>query len=641
MMTGVYSRAVGPFFILQNPINLMPSFLRRLLLLMLLGLLEALPAHAQLGAFVVTDDTQRYELARDLEYIEDPSWTMTLEEAMSPQNQAHYKAAHTKGDVNFRFSHSAYWLRFKVIAATETPQDWLLEIRFPPLDRVEIYVPDGWGNHAFYTLGDKRPFSERIYKHRNLILPIKLQNGAIQTIYMRVTTDGTVTLPMALWDPMAFAQANEIALSWLMLYLGMLTALAVYNLVLYLSIKERMYLSYAGFAGTMALAQASYAGVGLQYLWPNWPTWAHFSPPITLMVACLFGCAFTRDFLNTRQSPKLDRPIRLIMWSFVLGMLVTVFISYYIGVYIGTFVALVLGINVLATGVHAMRQGLHGARYFLLAWGLLGIGVVIFCSRTLGLMPSNFVTIYALQIASAVEMMLLALALADRINTMRREKDAAREEALHAQKETLAALQHNELELAARIEARTHELEIANLQLRENESHLQRLAHHDALTGLANRVLLYERIGHALANRRRDGGMLAVLLIDLDHFKPVNDRYGHAVGDHLLIAIANRFHEVVRESDTVARLGGDEFVVLLESVADVESAEQVATKLRAEAARTITVSQLNLHVSASVGIALYPHHGADAQSLLARADASMYDVKQHKPISLEALPADI
>ncbi|HKO87644.1 MAG TPA: 7TM-DISM domain-containing protein, partial [Burkholderiales bacterium] len=114
---------------------------------MLVALVAAPAAHAQLGAFVVTDDTQRYELVRDVEYIEDRTWTMDLHEAMAPENEARYIPANAQGDINFSFSQSAYWLRFKVVAATESPQDWLLEIRFPPLDRVEVYVPDEWGNH--------------------------------------------------------------------------------------------------------------------------------------------------------------------------------------------------------------------------------------------------------------------------------------------------------------------------------------------------------------------------------------------------------------------------------------------------------------------------------------------------------------
>ncbi|HKO87321.1 MAG TPA: diguanylate cyclase [Burkholderiales bacterium] len=607
---------------------------------MLAALVAAPAAHAQLGAFVVTDDTQRYELVRDVEYIEDRTWTMDLHEAMAPENEARYIPANAQGDINFSFSQSAYWLRFKVVAATESPQDWLLEIRFPPLDRVEVYVPDEWGNHNLHVLGDRQAFGERLYRHRNLVLPFKLQNGAIQTIYMRVTTDGTVTLPMTLWDPMAFAQQDELALSWLMLYLGMICALAIYNLVLYLSTKERMYFTYASFAAAMGLAQASYAGVGFQYLWPEFPAWAHFSPALTFVLVGVLGCAFTRDFLNTRQMPRFDRIIVGLMCAFALGTFCTLFFSYYVGIYVSSTVALLAGIVAIAIGIHGLRKGMPGARYFLIAWSLLAVGVVLFCSRTIGLLPSNFLTTYALQIGSAFEMMLLALALANRINSLRREKEAAQEDALRTQTEMLAVLHRKEHELEASIEHRTRELEVVNKQLRDNESYLQDLAHHDSLTGLANRVLLYERIGHALANRRRDGGMLAILLIDMDHFKPVNDRYGHAVGDHLLVAIAKRFEAVVRESDTVARLGGDEFVVLLESVADSESVEQVVTKLRAEAARVFTVSELNLHVSASIGIALYPHHGADAQTLLARADAGMYGVKRRKPIALEAFPAD-
>jgi GGDEF domain-containing protein len=192
--------------------------------------------------------------------------------------------------------------------------------------------------------------------------------------------------------------------------------------------------------------------------------------------------------------------------------------------------------------------------------------VVVVGLRNLDLLPTTFFSFYAIQIGSAVEMVLLSFALAERINDLQREKDARRE-AITTRQELVAALQRSEVDLERRVAARTGELEALNAKLRENERQLQALAHTDALTGLANRLLLDARLEQSMQHARRSHGQVALLMVDLDHFKAINDSRGHAIGDEVLRAIAERLRAAVREVDTVARIGGDEFVVVLSSSA--------------------------------------------------------------------------
>lgn len=197
-----------------------------------------------------------------------------------------------------------------------------------------------------------------------------------------------------------------------------------------------------------------------------------------------------------------------------------------------------------------------------------------FALRNLGWLPGNFLTLHPMQLGSALEMLLLSFALADRINTLRREKEAAQTEALLANEARLAVLRDSECQLERRVTERTRLLEQANLEWAAHRNALQHLAHHAPLTGLTNRVLLDLRLGHALRASRRTGNGLAVLLIDLDEFKPINDVHGHTVGDEVLREVAEHFQGLIRESDTVARLGGDEFVVVLEGLRSEREAGQ-------------------------------------------------------------------
>ncbi len=157
------------------------------------------------------------------------------------------------------------------------------------------------------------------------------------------------------------------------------------------------------------------------------------------------------------------------------------------------------------------------------------------------------------------------------------------------------------------------------------EERLRHLAGHDALTGLCNRMRLEDRLGHAIRRSRRDGRGLALLYMDLDGFKAVNDTYGHHSGDHLLVTVAERLRSVLRESDTIARMGGDEFAVVLEGGVTVEGAVVVAEKLIALAATPYP--GIALGVTASIGIALFPGDADSTEALLRAADAAMYQAK--------------
>jgi diguanylate cyclase (GGDEF)-like protein len=164
-------------------------------------------------------------------------------------------------------------------------------------------------------------------------------------------------------------------------------------------------------------------------------------------------------------------------------------------------------------------------------------------------------------------------------------------------------------------------LHLANQQLRS-------VALYDSLTGLPNRVLLNDRLEQAISRAARAGKMCALMFVDLDGFKAVNDSRGHRVGDILLQQVAGRMTDAVRREDSVARIGGDEFVVVLSEVPRKEDAEAVARKLLSELARPYTIDGHAANVSASVGVSLYPADGVEPQALLARADAAMYAIKQ-------------
>jgi len=168
----------------------------------------------------------------------------------------------------------------------------------------------------------------------------------------------------------------------------------------------------------------------------------------------------------------------------------------------------------------------------------------------------------------------------------------------------------------------------AAIQRSQLQSRLQFQSHYDQLTGLPNRALLLDRLGVALARAQRDRHSIALLYLDMDNFKQVNDSLGHDMGDQLLREAAERLAGCVRACDTVARMGGDEFVILLENVQRSTSAEAIASKVCLALGQTYQLDGTRISGGASVGVAQYPEHADDAQQLIKQADQAMYRVKQ-------------
>lgn len=183
----------------------------------------------------------------------------------------------------------------------------------------------------------------------------------------------------------------------------------------------------------------------------------------------------------------------------------------------------------------------------------------------------------------------------------------------------------------ARLEVAITEREIFEAELdaaQKTKAELRDLAYHDHLTGLPNRILLYDRLGLAITQSHREVSQLAVLFLDLDSFKNVNDTFGHGCGDSLLVALASRVRGSVRAGDTVARFGGDEFVVLLSSVSGAEDAARVAAKVLDAVQGPYRVGGHDVTIAASVGVSVYPGDGTSPDELVRSADTAMYRDKQ-------------
>lgn len=565
-------------------------------------------------------------LGPQYQMLEDPGGNLDLAAVMASVGFAPLGLG---ADPNLGYSQSSWWFKTALDAGSGGRR--LLELPFPTLDDVQVYLVarDSGEVIVQYAVGDLKPFADRPYRNRHFVFPLDVPAGVPVDLYMRVKTAGSTTVGGRLWMPESFVLASRHGYLAMGLYFGILGALFAYNGLLYLSLRDNVYLWYVLFVSSMALGQGSWNGLFFEYLWPNWPAWGNRAAIVGFDLTGLFGALFSRAFLASRlYTPWIDRTMLVCAGVFAALAFGAPWWPYQFHAVATSLTGIVFPVVAVVAGVRCLQLGQRSARFFLLAWTLLLAGTALLAARNLGWVPTNFLTRNGMQIASALEMLLLSFALAERITELRRDKEAAEEETLRTRQDMVAALGRRQQELDQHVDERTRELMRLNAELRSQRQSLESLAHRDPLTGLANRNLLDANLAAAIDRASAEQRQFALLLIDLDGFKPINDIYGHAIGDSLLKVIAQRLQSCVRAGDVVSRFGGDEFVLLLEGFRDPAEVVLTGETIIAAISRPVAIGDRQIQVGASIGVALFPVDGDAPKTLLQSADEAMYDAKR-------------
>lgn len=570
-----------------------------LLLMLCLSLSSQLTeANTRLG-----DNTAPQDLYGLVDFLTDPQGTLTLDDVRAAD--APFSASLTRRDLSFGYVQGEIWLRLPLQSEASETRIWRLELNYASLDEVRLYDVGADGVRESRS-GDTVPYAERSIGHRYPVFEIVLQPGEQRTLYLRVDSRGSMTLSGELMSLRDFEQHSQNGYLVHAIYFGVLIALGLYNLLLFLALRERPFLNYVLFMFAFALSVLSLNGLGAQYLWSQAAPWSNRMLPVSLTSAALLSVVFARSFLDTRQwLPRWDKGLLALCIAIAAAVLATILLPVQRALQLMSLTGLIATLTLLLTSFVCVGYRVPGARLFALAWLMLLTGAVLLALRNFALIPSNFLTLYAMQIGSGLEMILLSFALAARFNELKRQREAA--------------LQLNEQILAKRVTERTQALEQANQRLSE-------LALQDPLTGLANRTALQQHLDQALARSVRRKELLAVMLIDLDGFKPINDQHGHEFGDRVLAEVAQRLRQYLRDADLPARLGGDEFVVICENVQSAEDARDLAKRLLEGLDTPMYLEERTVRVGASIGIVL-SHGSDDATTLIRQADAAMYRAK--------------
>ena len=388
-------------------------------------LLCLLPALA--GAVEFDETTTRLPLGDTMHVFEDMRGDASIVDVTSPALQGSFRQHH-QAVLNAGYSRSVFWLRLDLQYSPRTQaggaHPWYLELAYPPLDHLELYLPDGAGGYRLaQRTGDALPFSSRQIKQNNYLFELDLPPGQSQRIYLRLESQGSMQAPLTLWSPQAYLEYQPKRIYVLGIIYGVLLVMLIYNLFIYLSVRDTSYLYYILYIASFGLYQVSVNGAGIEYFWPNSPWWANAATPFLIGSAAFFGCQFARSFLHTAEhSPWVDRLLLLMMVCGAAVMALALTASYGVALRMATYLALLFTVVIFIAGMLAWMRGMRVARYFIFAWSAFLVGGITNTLMVLGYLPNLFLTMYASQIGSALEVGLLSLALADRIHALKEER---------------------------------------------------------------------------------------------------------------------------------------------------------------------------------------------------------------------------
>ncbi|MDI1302640.1 MAG: sensor domain-containing diguanylate cyclase [bacterium] len=528
------------------------------------------------------------------------------------------------------YNSATWWLRFNVRNTDSPLPRKLLEIAYPVLDVVEVWVMAGTEVKSHYLLGDKRPFNDRPIRHRQFLVPLELPAGTADTVLLRVKSTSSVQVPLVLWDEHAFFDHDQGLLLGQGIYFGTMLVMALYSLIVFLALRDRTYLYYLLYVLSLPLFVASLNGLSFQFLWPTATRWNDQALIVTLASTTAFAALFTwRFLLFSRHLPLLAKgAVGFVVCSLLIAI-ASFFLPYALLIRLQIVISAAGCLSILLGGAVRWYRGDVSARLYTIAWATMLLGGMVLALSKFRLLPQSVFTEYATQTGSAVGVILLSFALVSRINEERRRRHEAQQEVFEGarllqqvQVEALAAQRKaNEL-LEQRVHERTEALEAANLKL-------EALSATDQLTGMKNRRHLDRMLQDEYARCFRYQRSIAVLLLDIDHFKRFNDVWGHLVGDDCLRSVARTMMEAVRiHTDRIARYGGEEFCVVLPETG-AEGAAVVAERIRvAVESMSFEVNGQRIPVTVSVGVAaVVPDAAEGSRELVKRADAALYQAK--------------
>ncbi len=388
----------------------------------------------------VISGKQEYFPGLSAEYLEDPAGNLTIEDLLDDSGSFEWRKSEKKV-MAFGFSHSVYWIRFTAENRSFS-ENMILEVMYPLLDYIDLYTVRYSGSKpevaGFQTAGDMRPFSDRDIKYRNSVFETNVNEKTVY--YLKIRSESSLEISLALRTKNGFTKKIADELLLFGVYFGVLFIMVGYNAILAFILRDKTYLFYILYILSAIFTQAALLGFTGQFLFPDQPLIANLTIPSWLHLDLFWGTLFAMTFLNTKEHlPGMHRILLVVLGITLLGSGLVLLLGYASAMKISLLLLLVIPALLFIAGILTYLRGIQTARVFLLAWASLLAAIATASLKASGIIPSNFITDNAVYFGTAIEVVLLSVALADRINLIEKEKEEALEAKL-AESEKVASL---------------------------------------------------------------------------------------------------------------------------------------------------------------------------------------------------------
>lgn len=520
------------------------------------------------------------------------------------QNNASYSV------LNFGFTQDIYWVHLPLSIRNDNTQSLLLVIPYPLLEHVELLAFDAQGKQILTTDLSQERASKRFDDFQNLLFPLPAEMIGNVDLYLRVKSTTSMQIPLEMWSETYMVKRHAHGMLWWGLYFGVLVALIFYNGFLYFSVRDITYCYYSLYLVASVGVMLCLSGLGSSYLWPADAAFNRNALTFFTGMMSLLLMAFARSFLNWKGFPRaLDRILMLGVF-FCMGLIVFAWFNPVMGANLSAWTGTITITLALLAGFYALRLGLVIARFFVLAFAMFAAGASIYLLNVFGVLPVSPLTNHSIQLGSALEAVLLSLALAHRIKEDR-----------------LAAM---------RAMQQQHETE---QQLKQMELDTLDSAMHDPLTKMPNDSLLLARL-QEWVRPGTESAAFGLVMLQFPQVREVGSSLGQATAEPLFCELVRSLNVLLStsgqalciEEKTRAHLVVIEFglvAFLCQTPKNVEDTRMFVEKIRANYDNTFDVGNISINLDTFCGIAHYPAHGDRADILLQHANASLEEAHRN------------